>query len=948
MRACSRVPRLCVVHHPTQSGSDEDLQKFHKACRDGRSDVADAMLQAAGNDADVKQRLTHHVDDEGWSCMDVACLYGHLAVCELLAQHGVKAFASTSHARRQDAGGTTMHLAIRGRHLPVCEWILQNDRFGTSIVQGDSKGLTPLHHACFGGSEDICNWLLRSCMEPAVLLQATTVLGDTALHIACGAGREQVVQQLLHGDGAGAAMCTLGLESDKGHTPGCLAWDQEHIGVCDFLVSFTTASSSPSPHSLFRSPIVKACREGRVDLCEWLEYRGLLTTEDIIGPTRILGGERDSAHELTPLDLAAKYGHAPVIEWLCDRGAEVDKLQRQRGSKSPMYYAAKFGHEQALRTLYARGARVPTRGAPLMDVDGGEEGRQLTTTTTAEDPGCRSVNPIDAAFEAGHLSVVQWFCEQRAAPIEESNVMHTACAWGNVALCQFLYDCGAHECVTCLRNGCTSMRIACTHGHIDVCEWLYNHGGNGLLLGQDGCNSTHELYRIACDAENIELCDWLRTHGVDPKREDLKPHLITACAAGRLAVVKWLCTHGDTASMVNVRAPLPFDTDSIPQTPLETASRRGFLNIVTCLHRHGATLPGPSTSGTRDTLLHLACSGTSSASSPGVDAGAGAGAGAPQDKAPSKRLGLVKWILAHDRGRDSINASGQMAGWTPLFLACFTLEPTNTQLLDLLRANGAEDTVTSSREWKCGSIPAPAMLWVLKSFNFDIERAEARETLESTMETVFGMWERASSRLLQTRGGLVVEDEGSSSGSGSSLNLFDRHNEVARLALRSVELPRLLLTLLHLGGAQIVTSTVPTTIPNEVIVSMVEAGVDADLLAQHPHAAMLVRGIVEHRRGFVRSFLFGCRQSSGSSSLWRLGQKGRGVSAKLRRDIAEFAGVLCSRKHFRNVLQVAAVLCPDLRGAGVVGAQVQAQAEVKQQHERPWKRRRMVAEEWVE
>ncbi|WP_411849346.1 ankyrin repeat domain-containing protein [Stenotrophomonas sp. LGBM10] len=87
----------------------------------------------------------------------------------------------------------------------------------------------------------------------------------------------------------------------------------------------------------------------------------------------------------TALTFAAKDGNVSVVNFLIEKGADINKLEG--GGNSPLYWAAKYGHEDIVALLLRHGANIHHKCAKCLE-------------------------PIDVARENNYEGIVNMLVEQ--------------------------------------------------------------------------------------------------------------------------------------------------------------------------------------------------------------------------------------------------------------------------------------------------------------------------------------------------------------------------------------------------------------------------------------------------------------------------------------------------------------------------------------------------------
>jgi hypothetical protein len=256
-------------------------------------------------------------------------------------------------------------------------------------------------------------------------------------------------------------------------------------------------------HSMI-TPLMCACRWGRLDVCKWLANRG--AAEDM-----------DSQLDLTGrmlLSVACEHGHLMVCKWLLEKGAAAELTisdRRYNYMYAPMHYACDGGHLSVCKWLVEVGGRV------------------MTTKTYADRNGHGGKTPIFAACSKGHLPICKWLFRAGAArdiskaDSDGCTPMRIACSKGHLPICKWLFEVGAAADITKAAKdgiwpGQTPCFVACVHGHLSVCRWLVLSGamnkvqgehegiehdpavghGDRAIIRQDTCRPAYDQSNVAC------------------------------------------------------------------------------------------------------------------------------------------------------------------------------------------------------------------------------------------------------------------------------------------------------------------------------------------------------------------------------------------------------------------------------------------------------------------
>ncbi|MDH3580669.1 MAG: ankyrin repeat domain-containing protein [Hyphomicrobiales bacterium] len=264
--------------------NDEGLTALMQAIRRGRQEVADRLLRA-GARLDVREKRY------GLTPLMIAAKADSPNLVSALLAKGAEIDAADTRS-----GLTALHLALASTALKspliVGELLVR----GADAGKAATDGFTPLMAAVRSGSVDKAMLILSE--EPDV--NSTTKDGRTALSIAAGAGKPELVRHLL------------------------------------------TAGARPVPARGVASPLAQAVRGGSLDAVKLLvEARA-----DVDRPGR---------DGRTPLILAVLGGHDEIVRLLLDRGGKAN-IRNTKDGTTALMWAANTGRRSLVELLLKHGA----------------------------------------------------------------------------------------------------------------------------------------------------------------------------------------------------------------------------------------------------------------------------------------------------------------------------------------------------------------------------------------------------------------------------------------------------------------------------------------------------------------------------------------------------------------------------------------------------------------
>ena len=318
-----------------------------------------------------------------------------------------------------------------------------------------------------------------------------------------------------------------------------------------------------------KSPLVTAVENGDLDSVKVLlkytpntDVRKGLSLSAANGYTDILrcfienGADINACgtyHNCTPLMLAIENGHANAVNVLLQYGANVARTDDS--GFTALHYACEYnGSPEVLSFLISNGADVDARS---------------------------SYNPVfSVPSENG-------YADMKAARVRTVN--------------------------TSSDNGVTPLMIAARESHLNVVTFLIKEGADVSLPDYDGRTALH--FAVGSSDNSCEILSCLIENGADinKRRMDNQTPLMVAVEKGLVSVATFLIEHGADVDLQNENGNTALHyalygsdvsceilscligsgadvngVNKVKHTPLMIAAKRGHLNALTLLIKHGA------------------------------------------------------------------------------------------------------------------------------------------------------------------------------------------------------------------------------------------------------------------------------------------------------------------------------------------------------------------------
>jgi ankyrin repeat protein len=229
----------------------------------------------------------------------------------------------------------------------------------------------------------------------------------------------------------------------------------------------------------------------------------------------------------TLLHAAARFGHAPVVAFLLERGADVH-ARMQTTWMTPLFGAAQENHQDVISMLVRAGADIDARHkdgetALMLAVSLNNHDLAKTLLAYGADANLKAMcrespeyTPLMAGVKFGDETMVSllllYGADVNAAGSEGFTPLHVAALHNNTkALLVLLENQQTPIDVNAVdEHGYTALNVAATHGSRDAVNLLLRFGANPNLW-----TAYSPLHNAVVSSGDVHIVDVLVAHGAD-------------------------------------------------------------------------------------------------------------------------------------------------------------------------------------------------------------------------------------------------------------------------------------------------------------------------------------------------------------------------------------------------------------------------------------------------
>ncbi|XP_046584651.1 transient receptor potential cation channel subfamily A member 1-like [Haliotis rubra] len=417
-------------------------------------------------------------DAKGKAPVHHASARGRTNILQSIVKHGGDLNLKDHH------GNTPLHYAVEASQVEGIEFLL--DAGADSNVLND-KNMAALHVAADGGYLKSLEALVK---HKDVNVNLRGEMGGTPLHFCANMNTGECARLLLEAGALPNMKCDNGFypihaaaKSASADTLSVLIQAAIKRGYKrDEILSFLDKENNTPLHSAVHSgeddgstPIHFACSQGNLPMVYLMDE---MQPDNFIDALSV----RD-IDDMTPLHRAAIFNHFSVVEFLMEKGADMNVKDTQ--AKTPLLLAASKGGWETVTCLLGNKADMHVKDHQNRNFFTSCNQGMQQYLNEKDDFGC---TPLHYASKEGHLLAIDDLLKMGAVISPKNNEkrspFHFAARNGRLSTCRRLLDSdqGASIINETDTHGQTGLHMAAERGHTKVVKLLLQ---KGAMAGRD-------------------------------------------------------------------------------------------------------------------------------------------------------------------------------------------------------------------------------------------------------------------------------------------------------------------------------------------------------------------------------------------------------------------------------------------------------------------------------
>ncbi|KAK3583530.1 hypothetical protein CHS0354_026114 [Potamilus streckersoni] len=541
---------------------------LHRACLSGQLEMSKHLVQSYPT-------MLHEVDNMKTSPAHDVSERGNIALLSYLIDFGTDPWCITSEKE------TLLHRACLSGQFEMSKHLVQT--YPAMLHEVDNMRRTPTHNAASSGNIALLTYLIDCGTDPWY----KTSEGETLLHRACISGQIEMSKHLIQ-----SYPSMLHEVDNMKRTPAHHAAESGHTALLSYLIY---SGTDPWCKTFEEQTLLhRACLKGRLEMSKHLvqSYPTMLHEVDTM--------------KQTPAHNSAESGNISLLGFLIDCG--TSPWLKTSEEETLLDKACLNGQFEMSKYL------VQTYPTMLHEVD---NMKRTPAHSAAEcdnisllcylidcgiDPWCKTYEGetlLHRACLGGQLEMSKHLVKMYPKMIHDVDYMkrtpaHLAAESGNIALLNYLIDCGTYPWCKTKENE-NLLHKACLSGQLEMSKHLVQTYPR-MLNELDSMKRTPA--HKAAYGGNITVLMYLIDSGTDPwcKSSEDETLLHRACLSGQIEMTKHL---------VQTYPAMLHEVDNMKRAPAHHAAESGNITLLTYLI-HCGTDPWCITSE-EETLLHRAC-----------------------------------------------------------------------------------------------------------------------------------------------------------------------------------------------------------------------------------------------------------------------------------------------------------------------------------------------------